>query len=102
MSVAARMNRSGRTGDEDIPGGLYFLGMKATDRALTLDVSLGVVGIAMTAVAVWYVNVIGAPFAGAVWLKIAWPVLIGAPLVLRRQGAVWAGPSSGPVSRCRR
>ena len=93
------MNRSGRADDADSPGRLYFLDMKVTDRALTLDLSLGVVGIAMATVAVWSVNVIGTPFAGPVWLRVVWPVLIGAPLVLRRRAPllgwtiIWAGIS---------
>jgi hypothetical protein len=71
--------------------------MKATGRALALDLSRGVIGVVMTAVAVWPVNVISTAFAGPAWLKVAWPVLIGAPLALRRRApllawtVIWAG-----------
>jgi len=71
--------------------------MKAAGRALALDLSLGVIGVMMTAVAVWSVNVISTAFAGPAWLKVVWPVLIGAPLALRRRApllawtVIWAG-----------
>jgi signal transduction histidine kinase len=73
--------------------------MKATGRAMALDLSLGIVGVAMTAVAVWSVNVIGTAFAGPAWLRVIWPLLIGAPLALRRRAPllgwtiIWAGIS---------
>ena len=66
---------------------------------MALDLSLGIVGVAMTAVAVWSVNVIGTAFAGPTWLKVIWPLLIGAPLALRRRAPllgwtiIWAGIS---------
>jgi signal transduction histidine kinase len=81
------------------PAGCTFGAMKATGRALALDLSLGIVGVAMTAVAVWSVNVIGTAFAGPTWLKVIWPLLIGAPLALRRRAPllgwtiIWAGIS---------
>ncbi len=73
--------------------------MKAPGRALALDLSLAVIGVALAAVAVWSVNVISTPFAGPTWLKVIWPLLIGAPLVLRRRAPllswtiIWAGIS---------
>jgi len=73
--------------------------MKASGRALALDLSLAVIGMVLTAVAVWSVNVIATPFAGPTWLKVIWPLLIGAPLALRRGAPllgwtiIWAGIS---------
>jgi signal transduction histidine kinase len=79
--------------------GCTFTDMKATGRALVLDLSLALIGVVMTAVAVWSVNVIGTAFAGPTWLKVIWPLLIGAPLVLRRRAPllgwtiIWAAIS---------
>ena len=73
--------------------------MKAPGRALALDLSLALIGVVLTAVAVWSVNVIATPFAGPTWLKVIWPLLIGAPLALRRRAPllgwtiIWAGLS---------
>jgi signal transduction histidine kinase len=73
--------------------------MKPTTRALALDLSLGLIGVVLAAVAVWSANVISTPFAGSAWLKVIWPVLVGAPLVLRRRAPllgwaiIWAGIS---------
>ena len=73
--------------------------MKAPGRALALDLSLALIGVVLTAVAVWSVNVIATPFAGPTWLKVVWPLLIGAPLALRRRAPllgwaiIWAGIS---------
>ena len=73
--------------------------MKAPGRALALDLSLALIGVVLTAVAVWSVNVIATPFAGPTWLKVIWPLLIGAPLALRRRAPllgwtiIWAGIS---------
>src|ERR1700733_4195694 len=73
--------------------------MKAPGRALALDLSMAVIGVVLTAVAVWSVNVIATPFAGPAWLKVIWPLLIGAPLALRRRAPllgwtiIWAGIS---------
>ena len=83
----------------DNPCGRTFVGMKAPGRALALDLSLALIGVVLTAVAVWSVNVIGTPFAGPTWLKVVWPLLIGAPLALRRRAPllgwtiIWAGIS---------
>jgi hypothetical protein len=83
----------------DVAGGRSLCGMKAPGRALALDLGLAVIGVVLTAVAVWSVNVIGTAFAGPAWLKVIWPVLIGAPLALRRRapllgcGIIWAGIS---------
>jgi signal transduction histidine kinase len=74
-----------------------FTGMKATGRALALDLGLAATGVAISAAAVWSANVIGTAFTGPTWLKVIWPVLIGAPLVLRRRTPllawtiIWAG-----------
>jgi len=71
--------------------------MKATGRALALDLGLAVIGVALTAAAVQSVSVIGTAFAGPTWLKVIWPLLIGAPLALRRRAPllawtiIWAG-----------
>ena len=76
-----------------------FGAMKAADRAVALDLSLGLTGVVLAAVAVWSVNVIGTAFAGPTWLKVVWPLLIGAPLALRRRAPllgwaiIWAGVS---------
>lgn len=83
----------------DNPGGRTFVGMKASGRAQALDLSLAVIGVVLTAVAVWSANVISTPFAGPAWLKVVWPLLIGAPLALRRRAPllgwtiIWAGIS---------
>jgi hypothetical protein len=58
------MNPGSRAGDAEHPSEAYFCGMKAPGRVLTLDLSLAVIGVALTAVAVWSVNVIATPFAG--------------------------------------
>jgi signal transduction histidine kinase len=93
------MNRGRRTGDAAQPLRAYFWGMKAPGRALALDLSLALIGVVLTAVAVWSVNVIATPFAGPTWLKVVWPLLIGAPLALRRRAPlagwiiIWAGIS---------
>jgi signal transduction histidine kinase len=79
--------------------GCTFGAMKAADRSVALDLSLGLTGVVLAAVAVWSVNVIGTAFAGPTWLKVVWPLLIGAPLVLRRRApllglaVIWAGVS---------
>jgi signal transduction histidine kinase len=83
----------------DHPCGRTFVVMKASGRAQALDLSLAVIGVVLTAVAVWSVNVISTPFAGPAWLKVVWPLLIGAPLALRRRAPllgwtiIWAGIS---------
>ena len=79
--------------------GCTFGAMKAADRAVALDLSLGLTGVVLAVVAVWSVNVIGTAFAGPTWLKVVWPLLIGAPLALRRRApllgwaVIWAGVS---------
>ena len=81
------------------PCGRTFVGMKASGRAQALDLSLAVIGVVLTAAAVWSPNVIGTPFAGPTWLKVVWPLLIGAPLALRWRAPllgcaiIWAGIS---------
>jgi hypothetical protein len=93
------MNPGSRTGDAEQSVRAYFCGMKAPGRALALDLSLAVIGVVLTAVAVWSVNVIATPFAGPAWLKVIWPLLVGAPLSLRRRAPllgwtiIWAGIS---------
>ena len=83
----------------DNPCGRTFVGMKAAGRAQVLDLILVVIGVVLTAVAVWSANVISTPFAGPAWLKVVWPLLIGAPLALRRRAPllgwtiIWAGIS---------
>jgi signal transduction histidine kinase len=74
-----------------------FCAMKAAERAVALDLSLGLIGVVLVAVAVWSANVIGTAFAGPTWLKVIWPLLVGAPLALRRRAPllswsiIWAG-----------
>jgi len=93
------MNLGSHTGDARQTLAAYFVSMKAPGRALALDLGLAVIGVALTAVAVWSANVISTPFAGPAWLKVVWPVLIGAPLALRRRTPllswtiIWAGIS---------
>ena len=71
--------------------------MKASGRALAVDLSLGLIGVVLTAIAAWSVNVISTALAGPGWLKVLWPLLIGAPLVLRRRAPllgwviIWTG-----------
>src|ERR1700733_8702119 len=83
----------------DAMAGCTFGAMKAADRAVALDLSLGLTGVVLAAVAVWSVNVIGTAFTGPTWLKVVWPLLIGAPLALRRRAPllgwaiIWAGIS---------
>src|ERR1700733_9101771 len=83
----------------DAMAGCTFGAMKAADRAVALDLSLGLTGVVLAAVAVWSVNVIGTAFTGPTWLKVIWPLLIGAPLALRRRAPllgwaiIWAGVS---------
>jgi signal transduction histidine kinase len=93
------MNRGGRPADAGQPIRAYFVGMKASGRALALDLSLAGIGVVVTAAAVWSANVISTPFAGPAWLKVIWPLLIGAPLAWRRRAPllgwaiIWAGIS---------
>jgi signal transduction histidine kinase len=79
--------------------GCTFTDMKATSRALALDLGLALTGVVMTAVAVSSPNVIGTAIAGPAWLTATWPLMIGAPLALRRRAPllgwtiIWAGIS---------
>jgi signal transduction histidine kinase len=81
----------------DPDGGRTFCGMKASGRALAVDLGLGLIGVVLTAIAAWSVNVISTALAGPGWLKVLWPLLIGAPLVLRRRAPllgwviIWTG-----------
>jgi signal transduction histidine kinase len=81
----------------NLPGGRTFCGMKASGRALAVDLGLGLIGVVLTAIAAWSVNVISTALAGPGWLKVIWPLLIGAPLVLRRRAPllgwviIWTG-----------
>lgn len=74
------------------PPGVTFGGMRVTQRALALDAgavldaSIAIVGIGLTAVAVWGPpNLIGTAVAGPPWLLAVLPLLLGGPLVLRRR-----------------
>ena len=92
MLVAARAMRQR-------PGGGTFAAMKASGRGLALDLGLGLIGVVTTAIAVSSVNVISTAYAGPAWLKVLWPVLAGAGLVLCRRAPlagcaiIWAGIS---------
>ncbi len=81
------------------PPGVTFGGMRVTQRALALDAgavldaSIAIVGIGLTAVAVWGPpNLIGTAVAGPPWLLAVLPLLLGGPLVLRRRAPLlmWA------------
>jgi len=50
------------------------------------DAGLAITGIALTALAAWgHAGQIGTPIAGPVWLRVVLPLLLGAPLALRRR-----------------
>jgi signal transduction histidine kinase len=87
--------------------------VKRSTLDTALDAGFAVVGFGLTAVATWTsTSLIGAPLTGPPWLLAVLPLLIGAPLLLRRRAPllmwviVWAGialqalathlPPSGP------
>jgi|CZKT01.1.fsa_nt_gi signal transduction histidine kinase len=70
------------------------------DPDAVLDVGLAILGIGLTAVAAWRLRSLnGTGIAGPPWLLAVLPLLIGAPLALRRRApllmwtVVWAGIS---------
>jgi signal transduction histidine kinase len=65
---------------------------------MIVDAGLGIAAAGLTAVAAWGPpGLIGTPIAGPTWLRALLPLLMGAPLVLRRRApllmwtAIWAG-----------
>jgi signal transduction histidine kinase len=65
---------------------------------MIVDAGLGIAAAGLTAVAAWGPpGLIGTPIAGPWWLRALLPLLMGAPLVLRRRApllmwlAIWAG-----------
>jgi hypothetical protein len=48
----------------NVPGGRTFCGMRASSRALAVDLGLGLIGVVLTAIAAWSVNVISTGLAG--------------------------------------
>jgi signal transduction histidine kinase len=79
--------------------------MRVTQRATrptlatVVDVGIATVGVGLTAVALWRPHLIGTATAPPRWMLVALPLLIGAPLALRRRApvlmwtAVWVGVS---------
>jgi signal transduction histidine kinase len=68
------------------------------DPGMIADAGLGIAGAALTAVAVWDPAALGGTaIAAPTWLRVVLPLLLGAPLVLRRRApllmwlAIWAG-----------
>jgi signal transduction histidine kinase len=68
------------------------------DPGMIADAGLGVVAAGLTAVAAWGPpGLIGTPVTGPWWLRALLPLLIGAPLLLRRRApllmwtTIWAG-----------
>jgi len=67
------------------------------DPGIIADAGLGILAAGLTAVAVWGPpGLIGTPIAGPSWLRALLPLIMGAPLVLRRRApllmwlAIWA------------
>jgi signal transduction histidine kinase len=59
------------------------------DPGLILDAAMGIAGAGLTAVAIWDpAGVAGARIAGPPWLLALLPLLVGAPLALRRRAPV--------------
>jgi signal transduction histidine kinase len=70
------------------------------DPGIVLDTGIAIVGAALTAIAAWVPpSVSGAAAAGPPWLRAVLPLLIGAPLVMRRRAPLlmwtvtWVGIS---------
>ena len=68
------------------------------DPGMIVDAGLGIVAAGLTAAAAWGPpGLIGTTIAGPSWLRALLPLLMGAPLVLRRREpllmwtAIWAG-----------
>jgi signal transduction histidine kinase len=84
--------------------GATFGGMQAVrrlaggDPGMIADAGMGIAAAGLTAVAAWGPpGLIGTTIAGPSWLRALLPLIMGAPLVLRRRGpllmwtAIWAG-----------
>jgi len=69
------------------------------DPSTVLDAGIAVAGIALTAIAAWAPSGNGPAAAGPPWLRAVFPLLVGAPLVMRRRApllmwtVIWAGVS---------
>jgi len=69
------------------------------DLGTVLDAGIALVGIGLTAVAAWDRRLVGTAIVGPPWLLAVLPLLIGAPLAVRRRApllmwtVVWAGIS---------
>jgi signal transduction histidine kinase len=68
------------------------------DQGRMLDAGIALAGAGLTAVAAWDpAGLVGTPIAGPLWLRALLPLLMGAPLALRRRApmlmwiAIWAG-----------
>ena len=60
--------------------------MNLTRRAAAFDLGVAVVAAGLAAIAAWQsAIVINTPIAGPPWIRAIWPLLIGAPLLLRRR-----------------
>ena len=84
----------------------YVLGMRAVrrvasgDAGMVADAGIAIAGAGLTAVAAWGpAGLVGTAIDGPLWLRVVLPLLMGAPLLLRRRAplvmwlAVWAGIS---------
>src|SRR5580704_1490209 len=84
----------------------YVLGMRAVrrvasgDAGMVADAGIAIAGAGLTAVAAWGpAGLVGTAIDGPPWLLVLLPLLLGAPLLLRRRApllmwlAVWAGIS---------
>jgi signal transduction histidine kinase len=100
------MNRDRRADDAHGPGWRYVRYMRLRRRAAgpdpgaVLDVGLAIAGAGLTALAAWRLRSQGGTgIAGPPWLLAVLPLLIGAPLALRRRAPLlmwtllWAGIS---------
>jgi hypothetical protein len=71
-------------------GGMQAVGRLAgDDPGVIVDAGLGIVAAGLTAVDAWgapgHPGLVGTPIAGPSWLLTLLPLLMGAPLVLRRR-----------------
>jgi signal transduction histidine kinase len=98
------MNPGRRTDDAHRFAERYVRCMQAVrrfagdDRGVMLDAGIAIAGVGLTAVAAWDpAGLAGTAFAGPLWLRALLPLLMGAPLALRRRApllmwiAIWAG-----------
>ena len=68
---------------------------------MIVDAGLGILAAGLTAVAVWGPpHLLGSPIAGPAWLLALLPLLMGAPLVLRRRASLLAWLATWRPLRC--